>query len=153
LERKLKKSEALKTKDIMKRIILLSILLVAFTTPVLIQAQTMVEVEKKVDIEWDATKYDFGDITQNVPAIHTFEFTNNGENPVVILAAKASCGCTVPKYSREPVRPGDKGTIEVKYDARRMGNFSKSVRVSIDGLDRPAILFISGKVVAQSESM
>jgi hypothetical protein len=106
------------------------------------------DVKKKINIEWTSYKYDFGDIEQFVPAIHTFEFVNKGENPVVIKQAKASCGCTVPKFSKEPVRPGEKGTVEVKYDSKKLNKFSKNVTVYIDGADKPFTLFITGNVVA-----
>jgi hypothetical protein len=127
------------------------LLLVIFLVPIVVAANQPggPDNEKKINIEWTAIKHDFGDIEQFVPAIHTFEFVNKGENPVVIKNAKASCGCTVPKYSKEPVRPGETGTIEVKYDAKRLNKFNKSVTVYIDGAQKPVTLFITGNVVVK----
>ena len=66
---------------------------------------------------FEETMYDFGDIIDGEVVMHTFEFKNTGEGPLVISGANSSCGCTVPEYPREPVEPGKKGKITVKFDS------------------------------------
>ncbi|MBC8084169.1 MAG: DUF1573 domain-containing protein [Hymenobacter sp.] len=63
------------------------------------------------------TEYDFGDIKPGDVVKHTFEFTNTGKSPLLIENATASCGCTTPNWTKEPVAPGAKGTIEVQFNS------------------------------------
>ena len=106
---------------------------------------------KTAKVKWNETTHDFGKVVQNIPATATFEFTNNGESPVVITAAKASCGCTVPRYTKEPVKPGETATVTVTYNSRKVGNFSKSVRVSFDGSQNVQVLIVKGNVEPVTE--
>ncbi|MBL4577586.1 MAG: DUF1573 domain-containing protein [Flavobacteriales bacterium] len=76
--------------------------------------------------------HDFGTIKQNsIGNQHTFTFTNTGTNPLIISNAKGSCGCTVPKWPKEPIPPGGTGTIEVEYKpGSQKGNQKKTVTVT-----------------------
>lgn len=76
--------------------------------------------------------HDFGTIKQNsTDNQHTFTFTNTGTNPLIISNAKGSCGCTVPKWPKEPIPPGGTGTIEVEYKpGSQKGNQKKTVTVT-----------------------
>lgn len=75
--------------------------------------------------------YDFGYIDEKGgPVTHEFEFKNTGEAPLIIISATASCGCTRPDYTTEPVAPGKKGKIKVTYlPDGRPGAFEKSIKV------------------------
>jgi len=76
------------------------------------------------------TEYNFGTVIQGEKVAHTFVFTNSGNSNLVISNVKASCGCTTPKWSKEPIKPGQKGTIEVVFDsAGRSGEQAKTVKV------------------------
>jgi len=77
------------------------------------------------------TEHNFGTIKEEMGAVTTqFEFTNAGTSPLIIQRVSASCGCTTPSYTREPVLPGKKGTISVKYSTvRRPGTFNKTITV------------------------
>ena len=90
--------------------------------------------------------YDFGKIKQNEPATCTFEFTNTGNDPVVITGAKPSCSCTVPEYTKDPVLPGKKGIVKATYNAHNPGVFSKTISVTTDK-GETVVLKISGEVV------
>jgi len=68
--------------------------------------------------KWDQTLYNFGNIQQGEVVNYTFKFTNSGTEPLLIQSASASCGCTVPSYSREPIAPGATGEIVVRYDSK-----------------------------------
>lgn len=65
----------------------------------------------------ESDTYDFGDVQASAKNERVIEFTNTGKSPLLIKSAKASCGCTVPEYSKEPVAPGEKGTLKVSYKA------------------------------------
>lgn len=92
---------------------------------------------------------DYGTITQNAEGKREFVFTNNGTTPLVITNAQGSCGCTVPSTPKEPIAPGAKGTIGVKYDTTRVGAFTKTVTISSNAAGQPTkVLTIKGNVVA-----
>ena len=92
---------------------------------------------------------DYGTITQNAEGKREFVFTNNGTTPLVITNAQGSCGCTVPSTPKEPIAPGAKGTIGVKYDTTRVGPFPKTVTISSNAAGQPTkVLTIKGNVVA-----
>lgn len=97
---------------------------------------------------FDEKTHDFGTIKEaDGPVTHIFEFTNTGNEPLVILAVNASCGCTRPEYPKEPIKPGKKGKIKVTFNpAGRPGEFSKDIKVRTNGSKRP-ILKITGTVV------
>lgn len=81
-------------------------------------------------ISFDETQFDFGDIDQGTHVEHLFTFTNSGDAPLVITNARSSCGCTVPEYPREPVAPGEKGELLVKFDGSGRGTVNKSITLT-----------------------
>ncbi|MDX5423585.1 MAG: DUF1573 domain-containing protein [Hymenobacteraceae bacterium] len=66
---------------------------------------------------FEQTEYDFGTIKQGEVVNHTFTFTNTGESPLIIENASATCGCTVPQWTTEPVAPGEQGQIVVQFNS------------------------------------
>ncbi|WP_084362853.1 DUF1573 domain-containing protein [Roseivirga echinicomitans] len=87
------------------------------------QAQTVSNVPEQnlsanAAFKWDQTLYNFGTIQAGEVVNYTFKFTNSGTEPLSIQSASASCGCTVPSYSREPIAPGGTGEIVVRYDSK-----------------------------------
>jgi len=79
-------------------------------------------------IEFEQVYYDFGSLRQGEQVSYIFEFRNTGGSPLLIKDAFASCGCTVPQYEKEPIPPGEKGSVEVIFDSSgRRGNQYKSV--------------------------
>nr|MDP6908462.1 DUF1573 domain-containing protein [Flavobacteriales bacterium] len=79
-----------------------------------------------------------------------FVFTNSGTEPLIISKAKGSCGCTVPEWPKEPIAPGAKASIKVKYDTKRVGPISKSVTITSNSVDSStALLKIKGSVKAK----
>jgi hypothetical protein len=90
------------------------------------------------------TEFDFGDIQADAKVRHTFTFTNTGKSPLLIEDATASCGCTTPSWTKEPVAPGAKGTLEVQFDSRgKQGLVSKQVNVRAN--TQPSITSVSIK--------
>lgn len=99
--------------------------------------------------------HDFGTIEEGKgPVTHQFEFTNNANRPIKILGVKASCGCTTPDWSKEPVQPGKSGFVQARFDPKgRPGHFTKSLTVTTDGDSNPFILQIKGTVGAQANTV
>jgi len=91
---------------------------------------------------------DYGTIEQNADGQREFAFTNNGDKPLIIMNAQGSCGCTVPDAPKEPIAPGAKAVIKVKYDTNRVGAFTKTVTVTSNASTTPKVLTIKGEVKA-----
>lgn len=102
----------------------------------------------KADASFVAVEHDFGALKEQVgKATCEFEFTNIGTVPLIINRVNASCGCTTPAYTREPVLPGKKGKINVTYSTvRRPGNFNKRITVYTNAPDTTYVLRIKGTV-------
>jgi hypothetical protein len=99
-------------------------------------------------IRFDAETHDFGNIREENGSVEfRFEFTNAGTAPVAIQTVRASCGCTTPDWTREPVQPGQKGFVTARYNPQnRPGPFRKSLVVSTNGDPANVTLFIQGMV-------
>jgi len=98
---------------------------------------------------FEVKSHDFGTIKEaNGPVSCTFEFTNTGDKPLLIIDATASCGCTRPEYPSKPIKPGKKGKIKVTYSPiGRPGAFKKTVKVKTNGKERVTTLRIEGTVI------
>lgn len=81
-------------------------------------------------MEFDSDNHDFGLIVQGEKVAHTFKFKNSGGADLVISSASATCGCTVPAFSKEPVKPGGTGKVEVVFDSSgRQGFNTQEVKI------------------------
>jgi hypothetical protein len=98
--------------------------------------------------KWVETTRDFGKIPQGKPVTHEFKFTNTGKVPLVLSTVQASCGCTTPDYSKEPIPPGKTGTIKATFNAAAVGSFNKSVTVNANVEGGATYLVLKGEVVA-----
>ena len=63
------------------------------------------------------SSFEFGKIKKGDHKEHTYEITNTGKNPLIISQVKPGCGCTVPDYTKDPIMPGKKGKITLKFDS------------------------------------
>jgi hypothetical protein len=91
------------------------------------------------------TVHDFGTVQEGPTADHEFEFVNTGKEPIVISNVTASCGCTTPSYSKEPVLPGKKGKIKASYNTQgRVAPFTKSITITSNAGTK--VLTIKGEV-------
>ena len=77
------------------------------------------------------TTHDFGNINEGDVVETTFEFTNSGEADLIISNAKGSCGCTVPQFPREPVKPGETKKMVVTFNSQGKPNQQQKT-VTID---------------------
>lgn len=105
--------------------------------------------QKPAEIKFDKLTHDFGTFSEKEPVVScTFSFTNVGEVPLVINQAVASCGCTVPEYTKTPIQPGEKGEIKVTYNGtgKFPGHFKKSITVRTNGAVEMTRLYIEGEM-------
>ncbi|MDV3309512.1 MAG: DUF1573 domain-containing protein [Cyclobacteriaceae bacterium] len=104
-------------------------------------------------LQFQEVIHDFGYVDQNGgPVTYSFQFANISERPVRILSVQASCGCTTPDWTRDPVSPGKGGFIQASYDPKgRPGYFNKSLTVTTDADPNPFILQIKGQVSVGSQ--
>lgn len=104
--------------------------------------------------EFKETTHDFGTITEGEVVEHVFTFTNTGDAPLVIQSTSASCGCTTPSYSREPVAPGETGEVQVKFNSQsRPGVQNKTVTITANTDPSVTRLFIKTNVTPKGEEV
>jgi hypothetical protein len=92
---------------------------------------------------------DYGTIPHSAEGKREFVFVNNGNKPLIITNAQGSCGCTVPSFPKEPIAPGAKAVIGVKYDTKRPGAFNKTVTITSNASATPKVLTIKGTVLPE----
>ncbi|MDT0646119.1 DUF1573 domain-containing protein [Zunongwangia sp. F260] len=100
-------------------------------------------------IVFQSETIDYGEIKKGSDGVRVFEFTNTGDEPLVIKEVSSSCGCTIPKKPEGPIAPGETGTIEVKYDTKRVGPIRKTVTVYSNAEETIKALKIKGKVLPE----
>jgi len=123
----------------MKKILLMAVMLLGCIT--------MTMAQKPAEIKFDKLTHNFGTFSEKSPVVEcTFVFTNVGEAPLVVNQAVASCGCTVPEFTKTPVQPGEKGEIKVTYNGtgKFPGHFKKSITVRTNGAVEMTRLYIEG---------
>ena len=93
------------------------------------------------------SQFDFGNIQPDSKVRHTFKFTNTGKTPLLIADATASCGCTTPSWTKEPIAPGSTGEMEVQFDSRgKQGLISKQVSVRANTQPGITTIYIKGNI-------
>lgn len=136
----------------MKKMFLISLGMVCMTVVI---AQVIASNHKPADLfhagkavfTWAHTTHDFGKVKLNNPVTNEFSFTNTGDAHLVILTAKASCGCTVTEYTKIPIEPGAKGFVKATYNAATLGVFSKTVTINANTEEGMVQLTIKGEVI------
>lgn len=109
----------------------------------------------QAEIKFDKLTHDFGKFSEDSPKVTTvFAFTNVGNQPLVINQAVASCGCTVPQYTKAPIKPGEKGEIKVTYNGagKFPGHFKKSITVRCNGKVEMIRLYIEGDMTESANN-
>ena len=123
-------------------------LIIAFLAVFMVAIASMAD-DKYAEATFATKSHDFGTIKEEGgPVSCTFEFTNTGNKPLLIIDATASCGCTRPEYPSKPIKPGKKGKIKVTFSPiGRPGAFNKTVKIKTNGKDRTTNLHIEGTVI------
>lgn len=102
------------------------------------------------EITFTKTTHDYGTISVGGDGSSVFEFTNTGKEPLILSSVRSSCGCTVPSWPREPILPGKKESIKVKYDTGRIGPINKTITVVSNAKTSTVVLRITGTVVKET---
>lgn len=113
----------------------------------LVLAASTIAIADAQEIKFDKLTHDFGKFSESAPKVEcVFNFTNVGTKPLIINQAVASCGCTVPQYTKQPIKPGEKGQIKVTYNGagKFPGHFKKSITVRTNGVVEMTRLYIEG---------
>ena len=115
----------------MKKLLVLTMLLVC--------GMTTAFAQKPAEIKFDKLTHNFGTFSEKNPVVScVFTYTNVGEENLVINQAIASCGCTVPEYTKTPIKPGEQGQIKVTY------NGAGSITVRTNGAVEMTRLYVEG---------
>ncbi len=135
----------------MKRLVLSIIAFAALTTATMAQtpaAPAAAPVNPNAaDFKFEKEVHDFGNVKEGTQAEYVFKFVNVGKEPLVITNVQASCGCTTPKWTKEPVKPGETGQVTAIYNSKgRPGNFNKAVTITSNAKTAQKVLFIKGNV-------
>lgn len=126
------------------------IVLVLTTLATFITSSTaFAESHGKAIVDFSGKVHDFGSIREDGgPVTCEFEFSNSGDSNLVIVSAKAQCGCTRPEFPQKPIAPGKKGKIKVTYaPLGRPGAFEKTITVVTNGKPKKVALKIRGTVI------
>ncbi|HEV7232306.1 MAG TPA: DUF1573 domain-containing protein [Bacteroidia bacterium] len=100
------------------------------------------------EIKFDKLEFDYGTLKQGGDPNGEFSFKNTGKEPLIISNCQGSCGCTVPSWPKEPIKPGASGVIKVHYDTKRVGPINKTVTVTSNSKDGVVTLHIKGLIEA-----
>ncbi|MGC4130084.1 MAG: DUF1573 domain-containing protein [Bergeyella sp.] len=99
-------------------------------------------------ITFDKVTLDYGTVKKGSDGNREFTVTNTGDKPLIISNVKPACGCTTPKWSKEPIMPGKSGKISVHYNTASVNPFQKSIEVfSNDPQNSRSVIYIKGNVV------
>lgn len=126
---------------------LITIALLVFCLPIVAQ-------QIGPNVSWDKETHDFGEIKEaDGKVTHKFEFTNTGNEPLVVTNVRPSCGCTSSDYTKEPVMPGAKGYVSATFNPlRRPGKFSKTITITTNTEKPTTILRFTGNVIQKPKS-
>ncbi len=133
----------------MKKVLVFTLLCFVMLTTAFAQ-----NAAKQADIKFDKTSHNFGTFSEDDPVVTcVFTFTNTGTAPLIIHQAVPSCGCAVPTYTKEPVKPGEKGKLEIRYNGagKFPGHFKKSITVRTNGKTKMVRLYVEGTMEASKK--
>ena len=108
-------------------------------------------INAQAKIEFKSEVIDYGTIEKGANGVRVFEFTNTGDEPLIISKVSSSCGCTIPKKPKDPIMPGETGEIEVKYDTKRVNPIRKTITVMSNAETPTVALKIKGLVIDPSK--
>ena len=110
------------------------------------------EPVKAVNLKFETIEHDFGNMPQGKPVSYDFIFENTGKEPIELENVQASCGCTTPIWTKEPVLNKKKGTIKAQYNMAREGLFDKTITVTAKNGEQ-VVLHIKGNAIAQKQGV
>lgn len=128
----------------MKKLLLISVLILSCMINTMAQSDNE---KKQAEIKFEKLSHNFGTFSETDPIVTcVFVYTNVGESPLIINQAVATCGCTVPEYTKTPVQPGEKGEIKITYNGtgKFPGHFKKSITIRTNGIIEMTRLYVEG---------
>lgn len=134
----------------MKKFFLLSLFVSLALTTLNAQDNKTQEAPKNgPKITFNELEHNYGTLQKGGDGNCEFTFTNEGNEPLILTGVRASCGCTTPTWTKEPVMPGKTGTIKVRYNTNNIGSFTKTITVTSNAVNTAnsrITLKIKGKV-------
>ena len=110
--------------------------------------------EDRPVMEFKKVLHDFGEITQGEKVNYSFTFKNTGKTDLIITSARGSCGCTVPKWPKRPIAPGQESVIDVLFDSHnKKGNQHKKVTVVANTMPATNVIAFKGMVIAPKSEL
>lgn len=110
-------------------------------------AQPAVPAGPTTTMTFEATEFDFGIVQDGEKVSHTYTFTNTGNEPLILSDAKGSCGCTVPKWPREPIAPGASSDIVVEFNSKnKKGKRNQKVTITANTNPPQTFIYLKGEV-------
>lgn len=99
-------------------------------------------------IKFDTSSHNFGKFEEDKVQTAIFNYTNTGDEPLVVQQVMTACGCTVASYTKTPVKPGEKGQIKVTYNGKgkNAGYFKKMVTVRTNASNSIVRIYIEGEM-------
>ena len=106
--------------------------------------------KKMPEITFEKTTHDFGEIVQGEIVSYAFKFTNTGKRELIISNIVPSCGCTVPKFPKRPIKPNESDFIVIIFDSKgRKNNFFKNVSIFANTIPDMKKLYIKGFIITK----
>ena len=110
-------------------------------------AQTTQPAGPTTVMSFDATEFNFGTVLEGEKVSHTYQFTNAGDEPLILSNAQGSCGCTVPKWPREPIPPGESANIVVEFNSQgKRGTRNQKVTITANTNPPQTFIYLKGEV-------
>lgn len=104
------------------------------------------------DFKFETLEYDFGTLNEGESVTYEYNFSNVGEEPLIISQAKGSCGCTVPEWPKEPIKKGGKGVVKVVFNSQgKAGMQRKSITITSNAKTPSVRLIIKGNVLKKED--
>lgn len=118
-----------------------------------ISADGNTDLSELPSIKFEKLEHNFGAIIQGEKVSYTFKFKNNGKADLLINSASGSCGCTVPKFSKEPIKSGKEGEIEIIFDSSgKSGIQSKTITVLSNSQPNTTVLTVAAEIIEPKQS-
>ncbi|MBL6657018.1 MAG: DUF1573 domain-containing protein [Flavobacteriales bacterium] len=113
-------------------------------------AESSSEKQSGPNFSFNKELHDFGQLIDGEKVSYSFTFTNSGDAPLIISSAKGSCGCTVPDWPRDPIAPGESGSIDVTFNSSgRSGKQNKAVTLTANTNPSRKVLNITSEVISK----
>jgi hypothetical protein len=108
----------------------------------------IVDEKKMAKIEFEEKVFDFGKVKEGTVVEHNYKFKNTGSKDLLLLYHQATCGCTVPDFSKDPYSPGKTGIIKIAFDTKgKKLNQTKKIKIFANTIPNMTELTIQGYVI------